>query len=125
MTRLALPAPYSELDVVEAYDAIPTLTPDCLAVVFRVVCKEYHTTKERLLGPRRDPHTAMARQVAMYLIRHNLRLSFPAIGKHLNRHHGTIIHGCARIERRITEVPAYASRIRALEAGLRNGEQPK
>lgn len=43
-----------------------------------------------------------ARQHAMYRLRKELRWSFPAIGKFLNRDHSTIIHGVRCHERRMS-----------------------
>ena len=45
----------------------------------------------------RRANIAMARQVAMYIMRTNVGLSFPSIGRHFGLDHTTVIHGCNKI----------------------------
>jgi chromosomal replication initiator protein len=55
---------------------------------------------EALIGRRRDQHTALARHVAMYLLRQETNLSLSTIGKVLgSRDHTTVLHACQRISR--------------------------
>lgn len=52
-------------------------------------------TLEQLLGySRRDPQLSAARQLAMWLCRDKLQLSYPAIGELLQRNHTTVMHAC-------------------------------
>lgn len=55
---------------------------------------------EDLLGPKRDKDIVVPRQVAMYMLRSELHLSFPKIAKELGRKdHTTAIHSIEKIER--------------------------
>lgn len=55
-----------------------------------------------LIGPKRDKHIVLPRQVAMYLLRSELHLSFPKIAGELGRKdHTTAIHSIDKIEKTI------------------------
>lgn len=54
---------------------------------------------EDIVGPKRDRDIVVPRQVAMYLLRSELKLSFPKIAKELGRKdHTTAIHSVEKIE---------------------------
>ncbi|MBM2820682.1 MAG: chromosomal replication initiator protein DnaA [Candidatus Berkelbacteria bacterium] len=56
----------------------------------------------QLLSPKRDRILVGPRQIVMYLLRHEMNLSFPKIGHELNKKdHTTIMHGVSKIEREI------------------------
>lgn len=55
-----------------------------------------------LIGRRRDKHTALARQVAMYLLREETGMGLTAIGRAFGgKDHSTVIHNCTRVSKRI------------------------
>jgi chromosomal replication initiator protein len=55
---------------------------------------------EDILGPKRDKDIVVPRQVAMYMLRSELHLSFPKIAKELGRKdHTTAIHSVEKIEK--------------------------
>ena len=55
---------------------------------------------EDLLGPKRDKDIVVPRQVAMYILRSELHLSFPKIARELGRKdHTTAIHSIDKIEK--------------------------
>ena len=52
-----------------------------------------------LCGPKRDKKTALARQVAMYILREDAAMGATAIARALGRKdHSTVLHGCKTIE---------------------------
>lgn len=60
----------------------------------------FQISVEDLLGPKRDKDIVVPRQVAMYMLRSELHLSFPKIAKELGRKdHTTAIHSIEKIER--------------------------
>lgn len=62
--------------------------------------KYFQIPIEDLLGPKRDKDIVVPRQVAMYMLRNELHLSFPKIAKELGRKdHTTAIHSIEKIER--------------------------
>ena len=66
--------------------------------VLKAVCEYFSIEKEVLVGRRRDKHTALARQIAMYLLREEADLSLTAIGRFLGgKDHTTVLHACQKI----------------------------
>ncbi len=62
--------------------------------------KHFHVTVEEMLGPKRDKDIVVPRQVAMYILRSELHLSFPKIARELGRKdHTTAIHSVEKIEK--------------------------
>lgn len=62
--------------------------------------KHFHIPIEDMLGPKRDKDIVVPRQVAMYMLRSELHLSFPKIARELGRKdHTTAIHSVEKIEK--------------------------
>jgi chromosomal replication initiator protein len=62
--------------------------------------KHFHISMEDILGPKRDKDIVVPRQVAMYMLRSELHLSFPKIAHELGRKdHTTAIHSVEKIEK--------------------------
>jgi chromosomal replication initiator protein len=60
----------------------------------------FHLSIDDILGPKRDKEIVVPRQIAMYLIRSELHLSFPKIARELGRKdHTTAIHSVDKIEK--------------------------
>ncbi|MBI4498741.1 MAG: chromosomal replication initiator protein DnaA [Chloroflexi bacterium] len=66
--------------------------------VLEVTAAYFRTSPDDLRGPKRTKDLATARQVAMYLIREELRLPLAEIGRTIGgRDHTTVLHGCEKI----------------------------
>lgn len=64
--------------------------------------KHFQIEPAEIKSPRRDKHIVVPRQVAMYLLRSELHLSFPRIALELGRKdHTTAIHSVEKIEKAI------------------------
>ncbi|HSW98378.1 MAG TPA: chromosomal replication initiator protein DnaA [Candidatus Saccharimonadales bacterium] len=64
------------------------------------VARHYQVPMEDILGPKRDKDIVVPRQVAMYMLRSELHLSFPKIARELGRKdHTTAIHSIEKIEK--------------------------
>ncbi|MCL4357647.1 chromosomal replication initiator protein DnaA [Patescibacteria group bacterium] len=62
--------------------------------------KHFQVPIEDILGPKRDKDIVVPRQVAMYILREELHLSFPKIARELGRKdHTTAIHSVDKIEK--------------------------
>jgi chromosomal replication initiator protein len=62
--------------------------------------KHFQIPLEDILGPKRDKDIVVPRQVAMYMLRSELHLSFPKIARELGRKdHTTAIHSIEKIEK--------------------------
>ena len=64
--------------------------------------KHFHISMEDILGPKRDKDIVVPRQIAMYMLRCELHLSFPKIAHELGRKdHTTAIHSVDKIEKEL------------------------
>ena len=65
--------------------------------------KHFHISIDEILGPKRDKDIVVPRQIAMYMLRSELHLSFPKIAHELGRKdHTTAIHSIEKIQREMT-----------------------
>lgn len=74
-----------------------------VADIQRVVEKYFNITHTDLVGSKRSANIAHARQVAIYLCRTMIDISYEAIGKEFNRDHTTIMYGFTQIEEKRRE----------------------
>lgn len=64
------------------------------------IARHFQVPVEDILGPKRDKDIVVPRQVAMYMLRSELHLSFPKIARELGRKdHTTAIHSVEKIEK--------------------------
>ncbi len=64
--------------------------------------RHFQISLEEMLGPKRDKDIVVPRQVAMYMLRSELHLSFPKIARELGRKdHTTAIHSVEKIGKEI------------------------
>ena len=64
--------------------------------------KHFQIDPSDIVSPKRDKHIVVPRQIAMYLLRSELHLSFPKIATELGRKdHTTAIHSVEKIERAV------------------------
>jgi chromosomal replication initiator protein len=62
--------------------------------------KHFQISMDDILGPKRDKEIVVPRQIAMYMLRSELHLSFPKIARELGRKdHTTAIHSVEKIEK--------------------------
>lgn len=62
------------------------------------VSKHFQVPLEDILGPKRDKDIVVPRQIAMYILRSELHLSFPKIARELGRKdHTTAIHSVDKV----------------------------
>ncbi len=65
--------------------------------------KHFQITMDEILGPKRDKDIVVPRQVAMYMLRSELHMSFPRIARELGRKdHTTAIHSVEKIEKEVS-----------------------
>lgn len=68
--------------------------------------KHFQIPMEDIVGPKRDKDIVVPRQIAMYMLRSELHLSFPKIARELGRKdHTTAIHSVEKIEKEISYDP--------------------
>lgn len=65
--------------------------------------RHFQIPMEDIMGPKRDKDIVVPRQVAMYMLRSELHLSFPKIARELGRKdHTTAIHSVEKIEKEVS-----------------------
>ena len=70
--------------------------------VIEKTAKHFQVDLDELVGPKRDKDIVVPRQIAMYLLRSELHLSFPKVARELGRKdHTTAIHSVEKIEKGI------------------------
>ena len=70
--------------------------------VIQAVADSFHLAPPDLISRKRDKETALARQMAMYLLREQTSYSLAQIGSQLGgRDHSTVLHACTKIARDI------------------------
>ncbi len=79
--------------------------------IFTAVYKKYGIKKEDIIGERRTKDIAQARHIAIYLIRQITDMSFPGIGKILNRNHTTVISSIETVEKKIISSQSFSLEI--------------
>jgi chromosomal replication initiator protein len=105
---------YCELNKVEpTVSIVSTVLEDMIVAksknltvekIVKIVCDYFNIMPEHLLGPRRSKELVGPRQITMYLLRHEMNMSFPKIGKELNKKdHTTIMYGVEKIEKETTK----------------------
>ena len=104
-------------------DLVPEPRPLEPIQLVDAVGKAFGISQERMLSRDRSADVALPRQIAMYLLREEARLSLPQIGEVLGgRDHTTVMYGCQKIGGLLEQ----DERLRRQVAGLREqlyGEQ--
>ncbi len=109
-------APVTPELAAKAIEDIASKTPNSTnispSLVIAAVAGGFGLTSADLKTRRRDKETALARQVAMYLVRQETSCSLAQIGNLLGgRDHSTVIHACDKIGREIDTSPTLRRRI--------------
>jgi chromosomal replication initiator protein len=90
-----------------------------MLAIQRAVCDHFKITEQELTGPRRDRHTSLARQVAMYLMRDLSRKSLVEIGQAFGgKAHSTVLYACAKLEKEMKADPSLEVAVRGLRTRL-------
>lgn len=85
--------------ILNAYMAVPYRKTSAQTIL-KTVADFYSITPTDLTKRSRKKEVVKPRQVAMYLLREEIKLSFPDIGQKLGgRDHSTVIHACEKIKK--------------------------
>ena len=88
-------------------------------IIIDEVSKFYNIDADALRGQGRTKDTALARQVAMYLIREMTNLSLKEIGREFeNRDHTTVLHSIERIEKLKKSNPEITEVIKDIRSNI-------
>jgi hypothetical protein len=90
-------------------------TGPTVSTIIRVVASIAAVTPLDIRSDRRDKHVALARHIAMWIVRRETLMSYPHIGEAIGRRdHTTVIHGVRRIDRMMGADRAFADQVLAL-----------
>lgn len=90
-------------NILAAYMSVPYRKTSPQAIL-KAVADFYNIVPPDLTKRSRKKEVVKPRQVAMYLLREEIKLSFPEIGQKLGgRDHSTVIHACEKIKREESE----------------------
>jgi len=94
-------------------------------LIMQTVANYFNLSTEELSGGKRDKRTALARQIAIYLIREEDNYSFTEIGKVLgNRNHATMIHGYKKIAAGISINPKLHRQLLEIQEKINSYKAP-
>lgn len=120
-------SPVDHITIKEAYEAfkdqIPASRSNELSVdlIKKVVCDYYGVSKSQLNSKIRTKNIAIPRQIAMYLSRKLLDLSYKDIGYSFGkRDHSTVISACDKVEDRAKKDPLFATTLNDIEVHIKN-----
>lgn len=87
--------------------------------ILNTVSEFFNIMPEHLLSAGRSRELVWPRQITMYLLRHEMSMSFPKIGRELNKKdHTTIMHGVGKIEKEINKNTDLQKEISAIKEKL-------
>jgi len=91
--------------------------------IITACANQYGLRVQDITGERRTKQVALARQVAMYLMRVYLKLSLKEIGFHFgDRDHTTVMHAIERVNGLRAKDPSFAARLDLLAKSISGGE---
>jgi chromosomal replication initiator protein len=110
-------------DVASKEHANGDITP---AAIIEAVAGSFQLAREELAGKKRDKDTALARRLAMYLIRQETNLSLAEIGKELgNRDAAAVTAACKQISGSINDNAYLKRKLRDIRRQLSCGAADK
>lgn len=84
--------------------------------IIKCVAEFYEIGERDLITQSRKRDVVKPRQIAMYLLREELKTSYPSIGdKFGGRDHTTAIHSCGKIEQELQTNPEFIEEIKAIK----------
>jgi chromosomal replication initiator protein len=94
--------------------------------ILNIVAEHFHIKKEDLLSKSRKKDIAVPRQIAMYLIREELKLTFPNIGDAFGgKDHSTVMHSWNKIKKDLVSNYTLEQDMTIIKNNLYNEENPE
>lgn len=84
--------------------------------IIQTVANFYDLTEKNLIEKNRSQEIVKPRQITMFLLRQELKNSFPFIGQKLGgRDHTTVMHACSKIEKELEDDPLLNNEINLIK----------
>jgi len=106
-----------KVDYIKAQDE---LIKGGVAAIIKVTADTYGVTEKQIYGRVRTAELVVPRQVAMYLVREAVGLSFPAIGKTFNRDHTTTLYAHKKIKEKASKDSKLTDKINSIIKQLKS-----
>lgn len=91
----------------------------CPAMIIDAVAGCFQLSRDALLGRERDKDTALARRLAMYVLRQETNFSLAQIGEALgNRDAAAVTNACQKIANDINDSPFLKRKMRDIQRSL-------
>lgn len=84
------------------------------------VCELYNVTEDDLKSSARSQSISVPRQIATYLIRDILNLSYEEIAGYFNKKHQTILYACEQTKEKIELNSEFRAKIRKIKSEIKN-----
>lgn len=115
------------LNITAAQNAIKDVLSDVQPVPLTIekiigeVARGFEVNAEDIISSRRTAPLSLARQVAMYVIREVINLSYEAIGKEFSdRDHTTVIYACQKVEEKMKTQKAFESTVQDIIQNIKS-----
>lgn len=96
------------------------------AQLIAAVAASFELTVTDIIGRKRDKGIALAREVAMYLLRKQANYSLSEIGREVGgRNPSTVSHACDRIENAVSVSPYLKRKVKDISEGINSREKFK
>lgn len=80
--------------------------------IIEVVAEQFDVNVKEIKGQKRSAQIALARQVIMYILREELKLSLEKVAQEVNRQdHTTVIHACEKIKEMLSENGGFKEKV--------------
>lgn len=94
------------------------------SIIINAVSRHYGLSSGAIRGPRRSLRIATARHMAQYIMRTQLRMSYPTIGEETRRDHTTTMRGIAAMANKIERQDGSHADYQAILAAITKVECP-
>ena len=101
-------------DIISVIDPGNVPTDVMIDRILSAVSKQYGVSVDDIKSKRKNSNIANARHVAVYIIRTELDLSYPSIGKILNRDHSTIVDSFEKTKVNVRTKSSLASEVQTI-----------
>jgi len=87
--------------------------------IIQATARIYGINSADILGSKRSKDIAEARQLVMWMIKHNLDFSYPSIGKILGgRDHSTVMHGVQKITKKLESDTKLQEKVKLVKQAI-------
>lgn len=88
-------------------------------VLSEIICNQYGVKREELLSAVRQREIVRPRQVLMYLLKHEVGMTYPMIGREIGgRDHSTVMHGVDKITTELKKNPTLLEELQVIKSAF-------